>query len=139
LYNNSFVEFVSCTEFAQPTTQIDEKFINSVIGYNFPIIIGSRGTVKFIRDSGFDMFDDVVDHSYDNIDNPVDRIISAVESNQHLITDYATTIKRWVECRPRFDANFNFTHLDMHKLQEQRTLSACNQQIPNLLKEPFND
>lgn len=137
-YENSFVEFVACRLYIEPTMSIDEKFINSVYAQNFPVIIGTAGTVSFYRSAGFDMFDDVVDHSYDTISNPISRLEQAVLLNQHLLTDAAATKQLWQNCRARFAKNLANAGENMYNWYRTLALKECNQQIPDLLKEPFN-
>jgi hypothetical protein len=112
-YSNSLIEFVSEALYETEYGSITEKYLNSIYGYNFPIIIAVPGAVQFLRDLGFDMFDDVVDHSYDDIDDDLKRIESAVQSNIHLIKDKNLLIDHWKKSLPRFDANFAFARNKM--------------------------
>jgi hypothetical protein len=112
-YANSLIEFVSETLYETEYGSITEKYLNNVYGYNFPIIIAVPGTVQFLRDLGFDMFDDVVDHGYDAINDNLKRIEYAVQSNIHLIKDKNLLIDHWKKSLPRFDANFAFARNKM--------------------------
>jgi len=107
-YSNSLIEFVSESLYEKEYGSITEKYLNNIYGYNFPIIIAVPGAVKFLRSLGFDMFDDVVDHSYDDIDDDLKRIESAVQSNMHLIKDKNLLIDHWKKSLPRFDKNLEF-------------------------------
>ena len=49
------------------------------------IVFSTRGTVNFLRQQGFDVLDDVVDHSYDIIDNDIDRQVSLLNLTQQMI------------------------------------------------------
>jgi hypothetical protein len=51
------------------------------------------------------VFDDVVDHGYDLIENPFDRITTAIDSNRRLLTDLDYVKQSWTQCRPRFENN----------------------------------
>jgi hypothetical protein len=44
------------------------------------------------------VFDDVVDHGYDLIQNPFDRITTAIDSNRRLLTDLDYVKKSWTQC-----------------------------------------
>jgi hypothetical protein len=139
LYTNSFVEFISCRLYSEPTISIDEKYVNNIYGRNLPIIIGSQGTVEFYRSSGLDLFDDIVDHSYDLIANPIDRLVCAISANQHLLTNYADTKNVWKTCEERFNKNIAFTQKNLYNWSEGLTLKDCNLQISDLIKEKFNE
>ena len=66
------------------------------------------------------MFDDVVDHAYDQIHNPFDRIVTAIESNRRLLTDSDYAKQSWTHCRSRFERNVEVIR-NMYSWYEQRT------------------
>lgn len=138
LYTNSFVEFVSETIYDFPSHTVTEKFLNSVYGYNFPIIVSSPGTVEYLRDCGFDMFDDVVNHSYDLVEHPIDRIKKLVLDNQQLLVNHNYTKDIWSKNIYRFDKNFQWATNNIYTVWQTQTLQQCNRLISNFLKEPFN-
>ena len=46
---------------------LTEKIFKPIIWHQPFIIIGNPGSIEFLRTDGFDVFDDIIDHSYDNI------------------------------------------------------------------------
>jgi len=138
LYADSFVEIVSNRLFCEPAVNIDEKFINTIYGRNFPILISSVGTVELYRQFGFDMFDDVVDHSYDQIKNPIDRLWVAIDLNKHLILDPTNTIKTWTLVQDRFDSNILYAREKFYKKLENMTLCEYNRVMGDFLESPFD-
>jgi hypothetical protein len=126
LYQNSFVEIVAESSFTAPSFMLTEKTLNSVYGCNFPIILSGVGTISHLRDIGFDMFDDVIDHSYDLIANPIDRIITAIENNRTLLTNAEYTKQNWKNNRYRFESNINLAQTNMYKWFQQQTISKFN-------------
>jgi len=48
---------------------ISEKTYKAIRAGQIPLILGQCGTVKALRNQGFNMFDDYVNHSYDNEEN----------------------------------------------------------------------
>lgn len=95
-YANSFVEIVTESNFSAPSFMLTEKTLNSFYGCNFPILLSGCGAVEHLRSLGFDMYDDIIDHSYDTVTNPFDRIVDAVEKNKELLlnSDYAKQVWR---------------------------------------------
>jgi hypothetical protein len=138
IYTDSFVEIVSGRLFTENSITVDEKFFNTIYGYNFPIIIGSTGTVEHLRHAGFDLFDDVIDHSYDRISNPIDRLCCAIYNNQHLIHDHENTKSLWKKHRERFDRNLFHARNKVYTWYKNITLDQCNQKISGLLKNKFD-
>lgn len=106
-YNNSVVEFVSETSYNESSFNITEKTIHFIYGANFPIMISSPGTVDFLRNMGLDMFDDIIDHSYDNISDPASRINAAIDLNLDILTS-SNLVKTWNKHKYRIDNNISF-------------------------------
>jgi len=108
-YVNSYIEFVSETSYNECSFNITEKTLHFVYGCNYPIMISSPGTVKFLRDMGIDMFDDFIDHSYDDIHNPADRINKAIDANYTILTmDTKELHQRWLSDKYRMEKNISF-------------------------------
>ena len=49
--------------FNSPSFYAQEVFA----GLQFPIFYGAEGTIQYYRDYGFDMFDDIINHDYDDV------------------------------------------------------------------------
>jgi hypothetical protein len=120
MYRDSFVEIVSESVFSSPAFMLTEKTAHAFYGCNFPIILSGCGAVAHLRELGLDVFDDIVNHDYDNIKNPFDRIVSAIESNRRLLTDTNHAKQSWKECRPRFERNVEVMR-NMYSWYEHRT------------------
>ena len=120
MYQDSFVEIVSESSFTPSSFMLTEKTSHSFYGCNFPIILGGAGAVAHLRELGLDMFDDIVDHSYDLISNPIDRIVTAIESNRILLTDANHAKQSWKACRSRFERNIEVIR-NIYSWYEQRT------------------
>jgi hypothetical protein len=135
-YQNSFVEIVSESSFCAPGFNITEKTANSFFACNFPILLGGSGLVQHLRDIGLDLFDDLIDHSYDTITNPFDRIVAALDNNQRLLTDTVYVKQIWTQCRSRFESNYEKirTVYDWYDARAERMLNKVIQtigQFPN--------
>ncbi len=62
-----------------PNTGWDRHFYTEKTGKAFfleqiPLFLAKKGYVAKLRNLGFELFDDIVDHHYDSIDDPVERI-----------------------------------------------------------------
>ena len=119
-YKNTFVEIISETSYTESCFLLTEKTLNSIYGCNFPIIICSQNSVEFLRNLGMDMFDDVIDHSYDKISDPIDRLYSAIVDNIELLTNNENTKKLWLKNRSRFLANIEFAKKDIYDFYTKR-------------------
>ena len=119
-YEKTFVEIITETSFTEKSFNLTEKTLNSIYGCNFPILLSSKGSVKFLREMGLDMFDDIVDHSYDEIDNPIDRLHSAVSNNLTLLTDGNIVKGLWKQNQQRFLNNIDFVKKDLYDFYSKR-------------------
>lgn len=104
-YQTSFIEIITESSFSSPGYMLTEKTMHGFYGCNFPIVLAGQGAVSHLRTVGFDMFDDIVDHSYDLTSNPIDRIVQAVDRNRHLLTDGDRVKQLWVNNKERFHNN----------------------------------
>lgn len=71
---NSYINFITETTVSNTVTFISEKTFKAFRSGQLPIWLGSPNTVKYIRDLGFDVFDDIINHSYDQEPNWHTRI-----------------------------------------------------------------
>lgn len=114
-YKETFVEVINETIFFQQAGLLTEKTFHSIIGCSFPIILSVHGSVNHLRKLGYDVFDDVVDHSYDNESEPLLRLSKAILDNQRLLFDREYVINTWRNSRQRF--KYNFQHWQEHTKQ----------------------
>jgi hypothetical protein len=84
IYGSCAVNIVTETLYDHAPGLFCEKTLFAMLAEQIPIVIGSQGLVASLRDRGFDMFDDLVDTSYDCLPNET-RLTAALESNQDLI------------------------------------------------------
>lgn len=128
LYKDSFVEVISESEFDKFPI-VTEKYLNSVYGRNFPIAIAAPGYIHHLRTVGFDVFDDVVDHGYDLITNPADRLRYAIDKNMHLFQN--STKQLWQDNLPRFNKNIAFARKDMYTFFHDRAIMQYKKLLRN--------
>lgn len=127
-YRNSVAEIINETTFISRTGIINEKYLNSVYGLNFPIMIGMAGIVEHLRQLGLDMFDDIVDHSYDSVEDHYARMSRALQDNRHLLENRHWAINSWQTCRPRFKANIDLVE-SMYEHKENLALTNIRQAL----------
>ena len=128
-YRETFVEVITETSCTERCFNLTEKTLNSIYGKSFPILISSPGIVAFLRTMGMDVFDDIVDHSYDTIENPIDRIHQAVALNIELLTDNIKTKKLWKQNEHRFIKNIDFAKTRLYNFYTQRTTDTFHELI----------
>jgi hypothetical protein len=73
------------------------------------------------------MFDDVIDHSYDSISNPIDRIALAIDRNQRLFTDPDYVKDAWIRNQHRFESNITVANEIMFDWYRDRARQQFDQ------------
>jgi hypothetical protein len=84
VFKSSPVNVVTETLYYESKGTLTEKLLQAFGSLQLPIIIGHRGAVQDARDYGFDMFDDIIDNSFDNMPN-ISRWKYAIDSNIHVL------------------------------------------------------
>jgi len=65
--DKTFIDVV--TETKSEEQFITEKSVKPFYNLQIPIIFGFSGIIKYFENLGFDMFRDIIDHKYDEVDN----------------------------------------------------------------------
>jgi len=68
---------------------LTEKTFKVFAYRQLPIWFAVPGTVQLARDLGFDVFDDIIDHSYDQIDNETARMTAVVNELKRFCNNYS--------------------------------------------------
>ena len=84
VYGTASINIVTETLYDDAPGIVTEKTQMAIAAEQVPIVIGHQGIVQDCRELGFDMFDDLVDTSYDTLPNDV-RVEEALRRNQDLI------------------------------------------------------
>ena len=87
LYENSAVSLITEPPFFEKGFSITEKTIMSMYAGQFMIFLGNYRAPEFLKKMGFDVFDDIIDHSYQYIEHPFKRIAEALLRNRELLMD----------------------------------------------------
>lgn len=132
-YQQSFVEIVNETWFFEQAGGVTEKFINSVLACNFPIMMSAAGSVAYCESLGFDMFHDVINHRYDTILDPWQRIFCAIEDNIEILIDAELAHKLWLQHRGRFLDNVAWSRFGMYEKQIQSYESRLQNLVANIV------
>lgn len=90
VFEPTAVSLITEPAYYEHETIVTEKTIMAIYGGTVPVWVGGWRIADYMRDLGFDVFDDVVDHSYQRLSDPAQRCRRAVLDNQHLLQDPVT-------------------------------------------------
>jgi hypothetical protein len=86
--SNSAISIITESVWTQHATTFTEKTLYSVLGMTFPIWVGGVNSATCWKNKGFDIFDDVIDHSYQNLPTLLERCFYAFYLNKDILTDF---------------------------------------------------
>lgn len=88
LYNNTAVSLISEPWFKSQLASIfSEKTLYAIMGLTFPIYIGGYGHANYLKQMGFDTFDDIIDHSYQYRTTLIEQCYYAIKNNLDILTN----------------------------------------------------
>lgn len=109
LYNQIFssaaVSLITEPTFFERGAHLTEKTLMSVYAGHFPIWIGSYKAAECAERLGLDIFNDVIDHSYQYIEHPGQRSVEAVLRNIELLTNLDLQIDLREKMQERLNNN----------------------------------
>lgn len=124
VFEPSCVSLITEPSFYERETLKTEKTIMAIYGGTLPIWAGGWGIPESMRRLGFDVFDDIVDHSYEHMTDPWDRAYYAVEKNIKLLSD-PDLAKDFVA------ANHARLQHNVDLVEQNVFLKYCSQKIDN--------
>lgn len=109
VYEKCQFSVVTETRFSLPFDFITEKTTQCFLALHPALYVSNKHHVKMLRDMGFDVFDDIFNHSYDNIGDEY-RIDCLLMTNKDVlnngISNYNTLEERLVKNRNHYLRNF---------------------------------
>lgn len=105
IFEPSCVSIITEPAFFEKETIITEKTIMSIYSGTLPLWVGGWRCADIMREWGVDVFDDVVDHSYQNMSDPFDRCYYAIERNLDLLSNFEKVNNFIQSNQSRFEHN----------------------------------
>lgn len=88
LFSTSAVSLISESVGFEKGSVLTEKTLYSIYGLTFPLFVGGYKQCEAMTDLGFDMFEDIFDHSYQDKPTLFERCYQAFRFNHHLLSDF---------------------------------------------------
>lgn len=87
VFEPTAVSLITEPAYYERETIITEKTVMAIYAGTVPIWIGGWRIADYMTSMGFDVFDDLVNHSYQRLADPRDRCRQAMVDNLHLLKD----------------------------------------------------
>jgi len=133
VFEPSCISLITEPVYYERETIITEKTLMAMYAGTIPVWVGGWRIPDYLKQAGFDTFDDIVDHSYQDLADPADRCRRAVELNLDLLRHVDLARRINLECRTRLKKNVELletnyfrnkclTIIDQHSGPIQHTL-----------------
>lgn len=106
-YMNSYINIVTESQFRDDfnVIHVSEKSFRPFAYYNLPIIVATQNHIKYMKDKyGFDFYDDLINHDYDNekyignrITMLIDEVIRLKNNKEDVIKFYKQNTHRLIK------------------------------------------
>lgn len=113
-YTSAYVNLVTETTIRADTPMLSEKTFKPIAAGQLFVLVASPGSIQFLRDIGIDTFDDIIDHSYDNVIDARARLLAALTQVDYLMTLNLEQIFPSIQTRLQRNATF-FTSDEFRK------------------------
>lgn len=91
VFEPSCISLITEPTYIEKEALITEKTIMSIYGGNIPIWVGGWRCADSMQRLGFDVFDDIVDHSYQILEDPLQRVRNSITLNKKLLSNFEIT------------------------------------------------
>ena len=115
-FSQSTFSLITEPEFWEKGGGISEKYLMTLYGHCMPIFCSGYKIPDTLVDAGFDVFSDLINHDYQYLNNPVERVLSALDLNKDLLmTD---NVKK-TDYTSRHEKNLKLITTDLDKFSSQ--------------------
>lgn len=110
----AFLYVASETTYDYPYAFITEKSFKGILCKRPFVILGSPGSLRCMQELGFKTFDRWWDESYDNLDDPTERILAITDIVKYVSSLSSESIQKMcIEMEDVLEYNFNYYMKDM--------------------------
>jgi hypothetical protein len=96
VFEPSCISIITEPCYFEHEAMVTEKTFMAMMGGTIPLWFGGWKNAQSLKQYGFDVFDDIVYHGYETLEDPRERCVQALERNLHLFDDIRL-LKTWLE------------------------------------------
>lgn len=114
-------------------TMHTEKTLMAIYGGTLPIWVGGWRLPDYLESLGFDLFHDIIDHSYQSMADPMDRCYYAIERNLNLLKDINIASDFITNNRDRFEHNVKLLEQNVFLSDCYKKVDLASESVQNVL------
>lgn len=116
IHSNAFFQIVTETNYDSNTIFQSEKTFQPIMMMQPFVLVAEPGAVAFLRENGYDVFDDIIDHSYDTIyEHPVRMKAIMAEIRRLCVIGWDEWPEILFDLYPRLEMNLVNLHNSFHR------------------------
>ena len=105
-FKNSYFNLVTETDFKGYVLHPTEKSLKPFYYFQYPIFVAPQGHVSYLKNTyGFDIFDDIIDHSYDSESDSLTRMLMIHNEIKKIFKNEKFYKKKYKELKNRLINN----------------------------------
>jgi hypothetical protein len=135
VFEPACVSLITEPVYYERETIITEKTLMAMWAGTIPVWVGGWRIPDYLKQAGFDTFDDVVDHSYQTLEDPEDRSRQSIECNLHLLTDFEKTRQFVQQNQSRFQHNLSILESNFFNQECLRMIDIYSGEIQAKLQQ----
>jgi hypothetical protein len=135
LYSNSAISLIAEDIQFQKAALFTEKTVWAMMAQTFPIWIGGYNQAKSWQAMGFDIFEDVIDHSYQTADSLWERCYLAFRLNHRILQDLDQAQSLRQQCKSRLQANRDLVFNGVFKRRIQELIAQQSTPYTDMLNQ----
>ena len=135
VFEPTCVSLITEPVYYERETIVTEKTMMAMYAGTIPIWVGGWRIPDYLKQAGFDTFEDIVDHSYQQLDDPSDRSRRAIELNLDLLRYFDLTKRINWECRDRLRKNVERLELNYFRTKCLDLIGRHSGQIRQTLQQ----
>ena len=135
VFEPTCVSLITEPVYYERETIVTEKTLMAMWAGTVPIWVGGWCIANWLKSRGFDTFDDVIDHSYQNLADPQDRVRQAVERNLHVLTNFEKTKQFVQQNQSRLQHNLSLLESNFFKQECLRIIDTYCGDVRDILQK----
>ena len=135
VFEPTCVSLITEPVYYERETIITEKTIMAMYAGTIPIWVGGWRIADYLQQAGFDVFDDIVDHSYQSLLDPEDRCRQAIILNQDLLRYFDITKRINWRCRNRLKKNIELLENNYFRNKCLTVINQHSGQVQHALQQ----
>lgn len=117
VFEPSCISLITEPSYIEKEALLSEKTIMALYGGTIPIWVGGWRCAEALHNLGFDIFNDIVNHDYQTISDPWDRVEKAIYLNVNILQDF--TVNDSILSRLRHNYDLMISGVFKNEVQKQ--------------------